>query len=588
MRYRLAAGIAPGTWTARRVWLTAFLGFFLLAAAWALASPLTSVPDEPWHMVKAAATVRGQFHGTPITVTEHSRSGTSQIPMTGYRLPTAYSFLTNLHECFYTNPHVPASCARALTAQSGTALAGTTAGSNNPLYYLAVGWPSLLSGGPLGMYGMRLVSAALSSAMLASAVVTAFQWSRRRRYLMTAVLAAATPMVLFLNGAVNPNSLEATSAILLWMAVLSLLTDPRPEMVPRLLTRVGVASLALVSVRQLGPAWALVIIVCAALAGQRGALRDTLRRRTVWLWTAIVGVVGLGSIAWTARFSVLGTTAANHPNLTFSVAARQTFADSTAYLRQMIGYFGWLDVQPPYHLASLWYIPVLALLIGACLVGGPREVTALVLLAVSVVAIPVVAQGRQAQTLGYIWQGRYMLAVAAGLPLLAAAVLAKREPRWSWLDRLVNRLPAPVTASTLVLGFLMFYTTLRRYAVGTRGPLLTLHPSWSPPGTIVGVVLLYLVGAGLVALVMLAGRAPYPTPFASADDATPEVGVGVDAEALSAAALEVPALTGVAAAGAANGAANGTTNGAAQHLNGSGTAAAPDGDTGDRAIASAS
>ena len=582
MRYRLAAGIAPGTWTARRVWLVAFLAFFALAAAWALASPLTSVPDEPWHMVKAAATVRGQFHGTPITVVEHGRTGNTSVPMTGYRLPTAYSFLTNLHECYYTDPHVAASCAKALTAQSGTALAGTTAGSNNPLYYLAVGWPSLLSGGPVGMYGMRLVSAALSSAMLASAVVTAFQWSRRRRYLMTAVLAAATPMVLFLNGAVNPNSLEATSAILLWMAVLSLLTDPRPELVPRLLTRVGVAALALVSVRQLGPAWALVIIVCAALAGQRGTLRDTLRRRTVWLWTAIVGVVGLGSIAWTARFSVLGSTAANHPNLTFSVAARQTFAETTAYLRQMIGYFGWLDVQPPYHLASLWYIPVLALLIGACLVGGPREVTALVLLAVSVVAIPVVAQGRQAQTLGYIWQGRYLLAVAAGLPLLAAAILAKREPRWGWLDRVVNRLPMPVTVSTLVLGFLMFGTTLRRYAVGTRGPWLTLHPAWSPPGSVLGVVLLYLVGAGLAGLVMLAaGRETAPTPVGAAD------GDGVSADAES--AVEVPAL-----AGAAAGTANGTANGATQHLNGSNpaaaTAAAPDSDTGDRdtAVASAS
>ncbi|MEY9861254.1 hypothetical protein ABH935_006894 [Catenulispora sp. GAS73] len=579
MRYRLAAGIAPGTWTARRVWLTAFLAFFALAAAWALASPLTSVPDEPWHMVKAAATVRGQFHGTPITVTEHGHGGTTQLPMTGYRLPTAYSFLTNLHECYYADPHMPASCAKVLTAQSGTALAGTTAGSNNPLYYLAVGWPSLLSGGPMGMYGMRLVSAALSSAMLASAVVTAFQWSRRRRYLMTAVLAAATPMVLFLNGAVNPNSLEATSAILLWMAVLSLLTDPRPELVPRLLSRVGVAALALVSVRQLGPAWALVIIVCAALAGQRGALRDTLRRRAVWLWTAIVGVVGLGSIAWTARFSVLGSTAANHPDLTFSVAARQTFADSTAYLRQMIGYFGWLDVQPPYHLASLWYLPVLALLVGACLVGGPREVTALVLLAVSVVAIPVVAQGRQAQTLGYIWQGRYLLAVAAGLPLLAAAILAKREPRWSWLDRAANRLPVPVTVSTLVLGFLMFATTLRRYAVGSRGPLLTLHPSWSPPGSIAGVVLLYVIGAGLAALVMLASRAPYPTPVASGDSA----------QAMAAAALEVPALAGAPTV-TANGTTNGVTNGTAQHLNGSGAAGTPDSDTGDRdtAVASAS
>jgi hypothetical protein len=558
MRHRLVAGLAPDTWTPRRVWLTAFLAFFALAAAWALASPLTSVPDEPWHMVKAAATVRLQLHGTPITVTTHNGRVTNQVPMTGYRLPTAYSFLTNLHECYFNSGHVTAACAKHLTAQPGTALAGTTAGSNNPLYYLAVGWPSLLSHGPLGMYGMRLVSAALSSAMLASAVATAFGWSRRRRYPMAAVLAAATPMALFLNGSVNPNSLEASSAILLWAAILSLLTDPRPELVPRLLTRAGVATIALVSVRQLGPAWALVIVVCAALAGQSGALRAVLMRPAVWLWTGVVGVVGLGSIAWTARFNVLGTgTAATYPNLTFPVAAKHTFGLSVEYLRQMVGFFGWLDVRAPYHLAELWFVPVLALLAAAAAAGKLRDVAALTVLFGSVILIPVLAQGRQASSLGYIWQGRYLLAVAAGLPLLAAAILAKREPRREWLRRTAPWLPLTVTASTLALGFLMFYATLRRYAVGTRGPLLLpLQPTWTPPGTVAGVVLLYLVGVALAALVVLKSWGPYPA----------EVSQG------SGGGVPVPEMAPVSAPASANGHANGTANGAANGTtNGNGT-----------------
>lgn len=567
MRHWLLVGIAPSTWTPRRVWLTAFLAFFALSAAWALASPLTSVPDEPWHMVKAAATVRLQLHGTPITVVTHNGDVTNHVPMTGYRLPTSYSFLTNLHECYFNNAHVPASCAKTLSSQPGAALAGTTAGSNNPLYYLAVGWPSLLSDGPLGMYGMRLVSAALSSAMLASTVVTAFQWSRRRRYPMAAVLAAATPMVLFLNGSVNPNSLEASSAILLWAAVLSLLTDPRPELVPRLLTRAGVATLALLSVRQLGPAWALVILVCAALAGQRGALLGMLRQRAVWLWTAVVGVVGLGSIAWTARFNVLGTgAAATHPELTFPVAAEHTLGLSVDYLRQMVGFFGWLDVSPPFHLTELWFLPVAALIAAAVVSGKLRDVAALVLLAGSVVAIPVLAQGRQAASLGYIWQGRYLLAVAAGLPLLAAAILAKREPRRGWLKQGVSRLPLVVTASTLVLGFLMFYTTLRRYAVGTRGPLLLVDPAWAPPGTVAGVVVLYLVGAGLAALVVLRSWAPYPEPVVVGDGEG--TAARVEAEVEVGAVPEVAVVSVPAQVGANGSSSNG--NGKTHHANGSG------------------
>ena len=596
MRQWLAAGIAPSTWTPRRVWLTAFLAFFALSAAWALASPLTSVPDEPWHMVKAAATVRLQLHGTPITVITHNGPVTNTVPMTGYRLPTAYSFLTNLHECYFNNAHVPASCARSLAAQPGTALAGTTAGSNNPLYYLAVGWPSLLSGGPLGMYGMRLVSAALSSAMLASAMVTAFGWSRRRRYPMVALLAAATPMVLFLNGSVNPNSLEAASAILLWAATLSLLTDPRPELVPRLLTRAGLATMALVSVRQLGPAWALVIVVCAALAGHSGALRSVLRRPAVWLWTAAIGVVGLGSIAWTAKFNVLGTGAGTtHPALTFGVAAKHTLGLSVEYLRQMVGFFGWLDVRAPYHLAELWFIPVLALIAAAAAAGKPRDVAALAVLGGSVIAIPVLAQGRQAASLGYIWQGRYLLAVAAGLPLLAAAILAKREPRHEGLKQTVARLPLAVTAATGVLAFLMFYTTLRRYAVGTRGPLLILDPSWSPPGTVFGVVLLYLAGTALAALVVLKSWAPYPEAVTIGEGGTPVAEFpALTAEGVSVADLavvSVPAQTNGIANG--NGKAhhtNGYSNGSGAVINGSGAAVVATTATDDRgpAVASAS
>jgi hypothetical protein len=545
MLRRLAAGWTSGTWSPLRVWVTAFLAFFALSAAWALASPLTSVPDEPAHMVKAAATVRGQIHGTPVTVATHSWDQTHLLPMTGYRLPSAYAELINLHECYFADAGVPASCAKSPGSRPGVALAGTTAGANNPLYYWAVGWPSLLSGGPLGMYAMRLVSAALCAAMLASAVVTAFQWSRRRRYPLAAVLAAATPMVLFLNGSVNPNSLEASSAILLWAAVLSLLTDPPPELVPRLLTRAGLATLTLVSVRQLGPAWALVIIACAVLAGQRGALRTVLRRPAVWLWSAAVATVGLGSFAWTAKFSVLGSTASTFPSLTFSVAAKHTFGASVDYLRQQVGFFGWLDVRPPYHLEELWFLPVLALVAAACAVATIREVAAVVLLGLAVIAIPVLAQGRQAQTLGYIWQGRYLLAVAVGLPLLAAAILTKREPRQTWLGQAVRRLPLAITASTLLLGFLMFYTTLRRYMVGAHGSWIPLHPSWSPPGTPIAVVLLYLLGAGLAALVVLGGGGPH-VPAEDADSDT-------DTDAV--APREVADVLGkspVAAVGAAN------------------------------------
>src|SRR2546423_4288572 len=215
MRGRLAAAFAPGIpWSPLRVWLTAFVAFFALAVAWAVASPLTAVPDENQHMIKAAATVRGQLHGTPITVITHNGPVTNHLPTTGYRLPSAYADLVNLHECYFADSTVPASCAKNPGAQPGVALAGTSAGANNPLYYLAVGWPSLLSDGPFGMYGMRVVSAGLCLAVLARAGLPPVPWSRRRGPTPAAVPAAAPPLVLFPYGSVDPQFPWAGSAVL--------------------------------------------------------------------------------------------------------------------------------------------------------------------------------------------------------------------------------------------------------------------------------------------------------------------------------------------------------------------------------------
>lgn len=509
----LGGGTAPAEWSPRRIWITAFLAFFALTTAWALASPLTGVPDEPSHMVKAAATVRGQLTGPQTPVTLHEWGIAKTLMETGYKLPTSYSVLADMHSCYFSNPLVTANCAPNVGSRPGTAIAGTAAGANNPLYYLAVGWPSLLSHGVHGMYAMRLVSAAICSALLASAVLTAAQWSRRRRFPLVGVLAAATPMVLFLDGSVNPNSVEASSAILLWIAILALLTDPQPELTDRLLTRAGVATIALVSVRQLGPLWALGILICATLAGQTGTLRALVRRPRTWLWTAAVAVVGVGSFLWTARYSVLGTSAVSYPDLNFATAADYTFHQSGVYIRSMVGVFGWLDVKPSSNAQLAWLGAVAVLVLAAAWRAKLRELVALAGLCVAVVVVPIVAQGRQAVHLGYIWQGRYLLAVAVGVPLLATAVLANRTPvgRRGWIGHVPRAVMLGVSGVTLFVGLEMFATTLRRYAVGQLGGWFTLHPAWSPPGSAFLALTLYVAGAALLAWCVL-GRPQTASP----------------------------------------------------------------------------
>ena len=49
-----------------RVFTVSFVLVFLNMAAWSLASPLFSSPDEPAHVVHAVALDHGQLIGTPV------------------------------------------------------------------------------------------------------------------------------------------------------------------------------------------------------------------------------------------------------------------------------------------------------------------------------------------------------------------------------------------------------------------------------------------------------------------------------------------------------------------------------------------
>jgi hypothetical protein len=492
------------TWKPWRIWVTGFLAFFALSAAWALATPLTASPDEPSHMVRAAATARGQLHGTAIEKRIFDNGRWVMQPQTVYKLPMQYDYIQIMHECYTTELDLSASCAAPMSSGSEEGYAGSTAAANNPTYYVAVGWGSLISNGPAGLYGMRLVSAALCSALLASAVVTAAQWSRRRSYPLLGTMIAATPMVLFLNGSVNPNSVEVCSAMLLWSAILALFLDPQPALTNRRLARAGIATIALVNVRQLGPVWVVGILMCALLASERGVVRDLLRKRAVWAWSGGVVVATLAGFVWSAQSNTLVISAVTHPAYTFGKAARYTFNLSGMYADSLIGLFGWLDTPSPAGTLVAWYGVIAFVVLLAFSFSRRREALAVVGLLFAIFAVPIVAQGLQAKHLGYIWQGRYILAIAVGLPLLATCILAKRLQ--------ISKAPAEsrllltLVAVIGFAGFNSFFFTLHRYAVGEAGPLFRIHPKWSPPGGFLFTCFLFLIGLTLLVWPVLASH----------------------------------------------------------------------------------
>ena len=80
-----------------------------------------------------------------------------------------------------------------------------------PLYFAVVGLPSYFRGSSVDIYLMRLVSALLSAIFLALALTAAVVYSTNRA-MVVGLVVAATPMVFFLAGVVNPSGLEISSA----------------------------------------------------------------------------------------------------------------------------------------------------------------------------------------------------------------------------------------------------------------------------------------------------------------------------------------------------------------------------------------
>ena len=171
--------------SSRSVFWVAFLIFAALATVWSLASPIFSVPDENAHALKAVAQVRGQVIGYQVEGVKH----------TVVDLPAEYSY-TPQTVCFAYVPTQPANCGVELGDAGGTNWFSTWVGAYNPLYYYAVGWPSLILDGSAGIYGMRIVSGLLAATFVAWAYQAALS-GRRSRWMPLGLAFAAAPMVVY-------------------------------------------------------------------------------------------------------------------------------------------------------------------------------------------------------------------------------------------------------------------------------------------------------------------------------------------------------------------------------------------------------
>ncbi len=471
-------------------WRWTGVGLLLLAltACWSLATPLMSSPDEPSHVVRAAGVVRGQVS---LTMEESQAVGAAPGLASLVELPSDYAASILLPNCFAFQPTQSAACQADLPSADGTAVVETFAGQYPPLYYALVGWPSLFLPAQAGIAAMRLVSALLTSLLVTWGLFRLTRIQDNRGGIWGAAV-ALTPMCLFLGATVNPAGFEVSAAFAFWAACLALVLDRRPVSTAALVQAV-VAGGLLVNTRSTGPVWALAIVIIALVAAPAGRWRQLLRHPRIWWFAATTAVVCVAGAGWLLTHPSVVTTHNAYPHLAdLRVAVLGVVGLGPQYLLNMIGDFGWLDAPSPPVTVIAWYAMTGALLLVAFAARrSPRRRVALLLLVLGTAAAPLVLQVPTAADTGLIWQGRYALPVAVGVPMLAGLVVGIGRTAQDDLLRRIARGSMPV----LLVGHVAaFYWASRRYAEGLDGDLVTLHPEWSSP-------ISYLPGTALYALI---------------------------------------------------------------------------------------
>ncbi|HEY5877201.1 MAG TPA: DUF2142 domain-containing protein, partial [Ilumatobacteraceae bacterium] len=530
-------GTTPGRAGALRAdhpWVTAAVTFVIVLApflAWALATPPYASPDENDHVRYAVAVASftpveaipaddGQWSAELFEQLDRRALTPERIAVGwGYaRLPAFYG--QEGFTCFNFRSNVTAECQQLGPLDGTSELVMSTRLYPKP-YYAIVGLPSLVVDNSHTLFAMRAISGALAAAAITFAIMVA---RRRHRPMLLGIAVALTPMVWFMGASVNPNGTEIALAMAWWVGLVALLDDERVPRTRGLLVGTVVVGAGLAVVRPLSLVWLGLIAIVVMINAGLGPLRRVLADRAVLVGGAIVLVVcavqtvlvlGNGSLGSTDPRTALA-------GIETSAALRTSIGRQPKILEEMIGVFGWLDTRVPAAVVVAWLV-VLGIVVALALVTGRRRhLIVLAGLGVAAVAVPVALEVQGVSAVGFIWQGRYSLPLAIGVPLLAARAIDIGHGVTITAPA-QRRLALAVTATTAVGAGIAFYQALRRYTVGVSGSVLLWDDiRWQPPVPAWSAVVLG-VGAHLVMgwwLYMLITHRPPRTTTAAATPAT--------------------------------------------------------------------
>ena len=386
--------------------------------------------------------------------------------------------------CFVFRPNHPAGCFEPRGPDRDVEMV-TYVGHHPPAYYATVGFLSRwFTPGRAQVLAMRAVGALAVAALLASSLATLRRFAAPM-WAGTGAAIALSPMVLFLAGVVSPSGIETGAALGVWVHGAALATDGDGLVDARVVDRLGIAAAVLVLSRALSPLWLAVIGLVLILLTTRARLVDVLRTRRVQVWGGVV-VACLGVQAWWYFYAdPLGHFVGTPVHDSVGAMVRTSIGKLPQLLHEMVGVFGWLDTRSPSITYYVWVLALGALVGLAITFATARFVRAIIAATVAALALPVVIETLGAGEAGFIWQGRYSLPLAVGVPLLAGIALGverdhsrRRAPLAGGAGRRAHRRPGRRICAGLaaVCGRPeRVAVVLLRLPVGTADPCVAPH-----------------------------------------------------------------------------------------------------------------
>jgi hypothetical protein len=341
---------------------------------------------------------------------------------------------------------------------------------------------------------MRVLKGAAALGLFAVAFLAL--WVPRQRGLAAlGLLCAITPMTLFLAASLNPSGLEIAGAIAFAACLLRIARDGFGTGL--VWAGLGVGGAVMVLSRSNAPLWVFLdAAVFLGLTGVRPGVRIV--RDAGRPAAAALGAVG-GAIVLNRIWEFLYGPHLIVDPTPLDTALHAGWLELAPILDQQVGVFGYLEVRMAPLAYVAWFSATAALVAIALLLGDRRERAVVAATVAATLVLPVLLVALTMRHTGFSLQGRYVLAFAVMVPLLAGEVVFRHRDA---LVRLrATALALPFAAVVAVVHVQALYSNGRRYAVGISGPAwFPGSELWGPVGGWLPWLALTAVAAALLAL----------------------------------------------------------------------------------------